>query len=515
MGASKLYDIAKQEGYLADDSFVGRNFNRDTREALNREMADINASLYHAYGGAQNKPGSNIYADRYNNLDLDLQQDGIQNPINNLLDANTFRRDQIEQQMALRKETDQGRRAELERGIADRINNFYGFNVAGGPNRLETGRISDDLDGTAFSRALREAGDNLFTNPKSTVTRAETLQSMLSKDPGMFKALNDRFGQEAAKAGQPLSVYVANQISSGLDPRLALLDEGGKGIADDIYETDDQRATRYENSRRITSDILQNMTPENQAQFIRTVNPMVIQRAEEINQLMDEDPQKALSLVNAMDPEEARYLLDQVSMFSQFISPKTIGRVMNYDDYKISEDDENFFGGLFNFGGSDIVNRARQQVGAGGNIDDLTGDARDRVYGYNSMRDTPRGRFYLAERGTLGDTFFNPETGEVNYELGGDLVDPRGGHGGVYDRLPAEFHQQYRDAVGAENSGLRDDYFLVDDGYLRNYYYNPYSGDRNYEFLYGNQNKFQNKPLPQQFHEQYRKQFNRSPSYRG
>ena len=235
---------------------------------------------------------------------------------------------------------------------------------------------------------------------------------------------------------------------------------------------------------------------------------------------MESDPQEALAQINAMDPEEARFLLDQVSMFSQFISPETAQREFNYDDYRISEDDENLFGGLFNFGGSDIVNRARQQVGAGGNIDDLTGAARRRVFGYNSMRDVPRGRFYLVEDGIMGNTYFNPTTGEVNYELGTDLGSRGSGiarpdEGTTKERLPAKYHQQYRDAVGAENSGLRSDYYLVDDGVFRNYYYNPYSGDRNYEFLYGNTDQFQNKPLPPQFHEQYRRQFNKSPSYRG
>ncbi len=528
MGASKLYDVANQGGYLSDDSFIGRNIAQDYRESLNREMADINASLYHAYGGAGNQANSGVYADRFRNMDMDLKTQGLQGPQNDLLNANTFREDQILRQLKQRSDFNRltpDQRANLERGIADRINNFYGFDVDGRPNRLGTGRISDDLDGTAFNRALRESGNQMMTNPMSIINQAETLNQMLSDNPGMAASLEARFGQEAKKAGQPLATYVANQVASGLDPRLALVDAGAEGIEDDIYETDDQRSQRYENSRRITQDILDSMSPENKAQFIRSVNPAVVQRAEEINALMESDPQRALSEINAMDPEEARYLLDQISMFSQYISPETAGRVMDYDKYKISEDDENFFGGLFNFGGSDIVNRARQQVGAGGNIDDLTGAARDRVFGYNSMRDTPKGRFYLAERGNLGDTFFNPETGEVNYELGGDmgsgrtllnaLPDPEYNKGTTYERLPAQYHQKYRDRVGAENSGLRDDYYLVDDGNFGNYYYNPYSGDRNYEFLYGNQNQFQNKPLPQQFHEQYRKQFNRSPSYRG
>ena len=513
MGASKLYDVANEGGYLADDSFIGRNISRKNRESLNREMADINASLYHAYGGAGNQANSGVYAQRFRDMDMDLGTIGIQGPQNDLLDANRFREDQILRQLRQRSDFNRltpDQRANLERGIADRINNFYGFDVDGSPNRLGTGRISDDLDGTAFNRALRESGNQLMTDPRNILSRTETLNQMLRDNPAMAASLEARFGEEAQKAGLPLATYVANQVASGLDPRLALVDAGAEGIEDDIYETDEQRSQRYENSRRITQDILGSMSPENQAQFIRSINPAVVQRAEEINALMESDPQRALSEINAMDPLEAKYLLDQISMFSQYISPETAGRVMDYDNYRISEDDENFFGGLFNLGGSDIVNRARQQVGAGGNIDDLTGAARDRVFGYNSMRDTPRGRFYLAERGNLGDTFFNPETGEVNYELGGDMVG-----GGVNDRLPPEYLQQYRDAVGAENSGLRDDYYLVDDGYMGNYYYNPYSGDRNYEFLYGNPLQFQDKPLPQQFHEQYRKQFNRSPSYRG
>lgn len=518
MGASKLYDVANQGGYLGEDSFIGRNLGLDTRESLNREMADINASLYHAYGGAGNADNSNVYADRFKNMDMDLATPGIQGPKNNLLDANTFRRNQIDRQLANRRDLNSltsEQRANLETGIADRINNYYGFNIDNRPNRLGTGRIIDDLDGTAFSRALRETGNQAMSDPSSLLTRSAALSDMLSSDPRLLATMEQRFGEEARRAGVPLATYVANKVSTGLDPRLALADAGGAGIEDDIYETDPQRAERYENTRRITQDILDVMTPEHQAQFIRSVNPTVVQRAEEINYLMDTNPQEALKQINAMDPEEAKYLLDQVSMFSKYISPETAGRVMDYDKYRISEDDESLTGGLFNFGGSDIVNRARQQVGAGGNIDDQTGAARDRVYGYNSMRDS-RGRSYLAEVGPFGNTYFNPVTGEVNYEVGTDMMNyvPFLGYD-TSERLPPQYHQQYRDAVGARNSGLRDDYFLVDDGIFGNYYWNPYSGDRNYEFLYGNTNKFQDKPLPQQFHEQYRRQFNRAPSYRG
>ena len=519
MGASKLYDLANRGGYLEEDSFIGRNVRRDLRQRLNEEMADINASLYHSYDGSRNKPGSQVYAERYKGIDADLDQAGFQNFDNNLLDADTFRNDQIRKQMALRGDfKDSTERANVEREMIDTINNYYGFPG----NKLNTGIISDDLDGTAFNRALRQAGSSAMINPMAVVAQGKALEDMLASNPAMLQAFQVRFGEEAQQAGVPLTTFVANKLSEGLDPRLALLDEGAdKGnIADDIYETDAQRLERYNTTRDIAQDMLNNMSPEDQASFIRAANPRVIQQAEEINALMDSDPQRALAQINAMDPEEAKFLLDQVSMFSQYISPESAQRNFNYDDYRISEDDENFFGGLFNFGGSDIVNRARQRVGAGGNIDDMEDAARDKVFGYNSMRDVPRGRFYLAEDGTMGNTYFNPETGEVNYELGTDLFSRGSGllspdEGTTKEFLPQRFHQQYRDAVGAENSALRDDYYLVDDGRMGNYYYNPYSGDRNYELFYGNSNKFQNKPLPQQFHEQYRKQFNRSPSYRG
>ena len=527
MGASKLYDAANQGGYLGDDSFIGRNFSRDTRESLNREMADINASLYHAYGGAGNAANSDVYAHRFKNMDMDLSTAGIQGPQNDLLDANKFRSEQIRRQLANRWDANTmtaEQRANLETGIADRINNYYGFDAGGQANRLGTGRIIDDLDGTAFTRALRETGNEAVTNPSSVVTRAAALEDMLKENPQLLASLTQRFGEAADKAGVPLATYVAGQISSGLDPRSALVDAGGAGIEDDIYETDQQRAERYENTRRITKDILDVMPTDHQAQFIKSMNPMVIQKAEEINQLMDTNPQEALKQINAMDPEEAKYLLDQVSMFSKYISPETAEQVMDYDKYRISEDAESPFGGLLNFGGSDVVNRAKQKVGRGGNIsdlkgihaEDLTAQARNRSYGWNSMRDTPRGRFFLAEVSPLGNTYFNPETGEVNYEVGTDIMNYVPGLGyDTSERLPPQYHQQYRDAVGAENSGLRDDYFLVDDGIFGNYYWNPYSGDRNYEWLYGNTNKFQDKPLPPQFHKQYQKQFNRAPSYRG
>lgn len=450
MGASYLYDTASRNKYLDEGSFIGDYLGQAGRQDLNREMARINAGLAHSYnysdGGQNNSANARLYADRLRGIDTDLTQKGMQRR-DDLLNRSNFRQQLIEDQMS--GYTSNGRRYtqdqldNLRRSAGNTIDSFYGFegNNAGTPS------IGYDLEGRGFRDALRQTGDTAV-NPSKQQESSRTLKDMMSKDPSVYRAIEDAFGAEAAQAGVPLAEFAASRLRRDLDYKAQVLDAGKlPGSEDDTLETEDQIKDRYLATRKFTEQILGSMSPEDQQNFIKQVNPGVVQRASEISSLFERDPEAALNEVNNMDPREARYLLDQISLVSRYANISAPQQDFDYSRYERREDRDDW---LPSFGGSDLVNPARQQIGAGGSMDQMTGDARDSVYWYNSQRDENSGdQYYLVDDGTLYNTYYNPVTGDINREL---ITDFAGkfipGIRSPNVALPQQYRQQFEQQFG-------------------------------------------------------------------
>ena len=442
MGASYLYDTAQDGGYLDSGSFLGDKLDDyGLRGSLNEEMARINASLAHSYGYTdqedQNDRNANLYANRLRGIDTDLTTDDIQ-ARTDLLSREAFRNQLLDDQMTGRFKgyTDEQRKA-IRESRARNIDNFYGFegNTAGMPS------IRDDITGTSFRNALNELQDGVPVNPAKEQARAAALEEMMAGNPAMATAIQEAFGAEAEKAGVPLAQFAAKRLARDLNYNKQLTDAGDSRLSyDDVYETDEQRLNRYEQTRDFTNSILESMNEEDRGNFIAQMNPRVVQRAEQISSLMDSDPEEALRMVNDMDPQEARFLLDQISMLSKYVSPDMAQTALDASRYQVREDKDDFFP---SFGGTDLVNPALQQVGAGGDYSQMTGDARDRVFGFNSMQDAPasEGEFFLVDDGNVINTYYNPTTGEVNRELFTSF-------GNANKALPREFYDQFYKRFG-------------------------------------------------------------------
>ena len=441
-GASYLYDTAQDGGYLDSGSFLGDKLDDyGLRGSLNDEMARINASLAHSYGYTdqedKNDGNANLYAARLKGIDTDLTTDDIQ-ARTDLLSREAFRNQLLDDQMSGRcgGYTDEQKK-KIRESRARNIDNFYGFegNTAGMPS------IRDDITGTSFRNALNDLQDGTAVNPSKEQARAAALGEMMADNPEMATAIQEAFGEEAEKEGVPLAQFAAKRLARDLNYNKQLTDAGDSRLSyDDVYETDEQRLNRYEQTRDFTNSVLESMGEEDRGNFISQMNPRIVQRAEQISSLMDSDPEEALRMVNDMEPQEARFLLDQISMLSKYVSPDMAQTALDPSRYQVSEDKDDFFP---SFGGTDLVNPALQQVGAGGDYSQMAGDARDRVFGFNSMQDAPasEGEFFLVDDGNFVNTYYNPTTGEVNRELLTNF-------GNANRALPREFYDQFYKRFG-------------------------------------------------------------------
>ena len=445
MGASYLYDRLGDE-YLGQGTFLGNRLGLAGRQSLNDEMARINASLAHAYGyNPDSAADSNaqLYAKRLRGIDTKLDRPGLQ-AREDLLDRTKFIDQLAYDQLGGRQATPELTQAKLQE-LRDSISDYYGFEG----NRAQTPLIGDDLDGTSFRRAMSEVQDGTFINPAKEQARAALLSDMMANNEEVFKVLNERFGEQAARANMPLAQFAASRMARDLSFDKQVLDYGdSKQDFDDRYESDAQRLDRYTKTRDFTDQVLSNMDERDIGNFITQMNPRVLQRAQVISGLMDKDPDEALRMVNEMDPEEARYLLDQISMLSKYVNPDVARRNLDADRFQVREDRDDFIPDLI--GGTDLVNPALQQIGAGGELDQMTGDARDRVFFYNSMRDVPasEGQFYLVEDGPGYNVYYNPTTGEVNREVLGDIPNVFTTGMGTRTPLPRQYYEQYQKQFG-------------------------------------------------------------------
>ena len=520
MGASKLYDLATDKGYLDDGSFLGNALSKDNKEYLAKEMADINAALYHAHRGRDADRA--IYEKRLRGIDTDLDESGTQFD-SSLLQQDKFRQKLIEEQMKRYEGnyTDQKTLDDLKKSTGQLIDNIYGFQG----NQLGTPSIADDLYLNSFRKAMDEI-DQTYFNPKNQVAKnqaaqASALSDLMKNNPEAYAELTKKYQRAADKANLSVDQYLQREIAKAFDPSNFKNEGLGLNLTNTPLPEDYvEREQRYDEFRDLVSnqlkDNINKLKPEQRLDLISQVSPALVSRT---TQLVEMKPEEALKQINDMDPMEARMLLDQISMFARYINADTPQQKFNYSQFEQKEDRDDFFP---SFGGVDIVNRARQPIGGGSEIDQLQGPARRDVYEYNSMRDIPLkykdgklddNRFFLAEDGRLGNVYFNPITGETNYELGTDLPNLflKDKYYDTSTKLPPRHHQAYRDQGGS----IAQDWFLVDDGNLINTYYNPRTGEINREFIRGNPNQFSNEPLPPELRDQFKKQHGYYPTYKG
>lgn len=508
MGASALYDAAARNNYLEDGTFLGDILKRSGREALNKEMALINASLGHSFGADSDYGKS--YIERLKNIDTKLDDAEIQYD-QALADQSAFRRKMIEDRLSnnpnYRGYTPAEREA-ARRREAEVVDNYYGFEG----NTANTPRIGDDLTGTSFRNALSELSESSLVNPGKDQARAATLSQMMSGSPEIASAIEGAFGEEAKAAGVPLVEFAAKRLARDLSYDKQLTDAGLSPLEDDdVFETDLERLERYEATRDFTNTILENINEDDRGNFIAQMNPRVVQRAQEISGLMDKDPEAALRMVNDMDPQEARFLLDQISMLSKYVSPNRARSELDYSRYQVREDKNDFFP---SFGGTDLVNPALQQIGAGGDYSQMAEDARDSVYFYNSMNEAPasEGQFYLVDDGNFINTYYNPTTGEVNREFLTNIGEDRRLQNTA---LPRQYYDQFKKRFGyiPNYRDSRGQSYLVDDGYFSNTYYDPITGKTETKMFTDFERP--NQALPSKYHRRFEQQFGYKPNYRG
>jgi len=264
----------------------------------------------------------------------------------------------------------------------------------------------------------------------------------MSKDPAIMKRIQDAYGDAAAKLNMPLADYAADRMAS--DFSLESPDNPA------VQEKPEERAARFATSRDLVTDLVYSMPQEQRLSFIQKVNPQAIFRAQEISSLLDTNPEEAIRQINTMDREQASYMLD----FLQEVSPYVLGGAGREDSrveprsFEVRADRDDFFPSL---GGVDIVNPALQAVGGGGSLDQMTGDARRSVYGFNSMHDLPasEGRYYLVDDGNLVNTYYNPVTGDLVRKLFTDMGNINSSS--TYNTnvaLPKKYHRQFQQQYG-------------------------------------------------------------------
>ena len=455
MGASYLYDKAQANKYLDPDTILGGALDYyGQRGSLADQMARVNASLAHSYGRDERDPSSKLYADRLRRIDVDPRAVGMQTR-EDLLDRGKFKNQVLEDQMSVYR--DRGytpeQMAEM-RGSASRVfDNYYG--VQG--NQAGTPLIRDDLDGTSLTQGIVDLGDSIRSGfrraqdfigadpivaPRRATIRAAELQEMMGKDPAIMKRIQNAYGDAAAKLNMPLADYAAQRMASDFS-----LESPNNP---QVQEKPEERAARFATSRDLVTGMVETMPEEQRLSFIQKVNPQAISRAQEISSLVDTNPEEAIKQINTMDPEQARYMLD----FLQEVSPYVLGGEgqvaprIDPKSFEVRADRDDFFPSL---GGVDIVNPALQAVGGGGDLDQMTGDSRRSVYGFNSMHDLPasEGRYYLVDDGNLINSYYNPVTGDVVRKLFTDMgnLKSRSTYN-TNEALPQQYHKQFQQQHG-------------------------------------------------------------------
>lgn len=455
MGASYLYDKAQENKYLDPDTYLGGALDYyGQRGALADQMARVNASLAHSYGRDERDPSSRLYADRLRRIDVDPRAAGIQTR-EDLLDRGNFKNQIIDDKMSIYK--DRGytpeQMAEM-RGSASRVfDNYYG--VRG--NQAGTPLIRDDLDGTSLLHGITDIEDSIRTGfrraqnfvgatpsiqPTRTTIRASELRAMMESNPEIRDQIESAYGESAAKLNMGLADYAAQRLASDftLEPP----------NDSEIKETPEQRAARFATSRDLLTDLVDTMPQEDRLSFIQKVNPDAVNKAVDLSLLLNSDPNRALSEINNMDRTQARYMMD----FLQAVSPYVLGGDTTYPErldpssFETRADRDDFFPSL---GGVDIVNPALQAVGGGAELDQMTGDARRNVYGFNSMHELPasEGRYYLVDDGNLINTYYNPTTGDIVRKLFTDIgnLNSRSTYN-TNEALPERFHKQFQQQHG-------------------------------------------------------------------
>lgn len=455
MGASYLYDKAQENKYLDPDTLLGGALDYyGQRGSLADQMARVNASLAHSYGRDERDPSSKLYADRLRRIDVDPRAVGMQTR-EDLLDRGKFKNQVLEDQMSVYR--DRGytpeQMAEM-RGSASRVfDNYYG--VQG--NQAGTPLIRDDLDGTSLTQGIVDLGDSIRTGfrraqdfvgadpivaPRRATIRAAELQDMMARDPAVMQRIQDAYGDAAAKLNMSLADYAAQRMASDFS-----LESPNNP---QVQEKPEERAARFATSRDLVTSLVDTIPEEQRLSFIQKVNPQAISRAQEISNLLDTNPEEAIRQINSMDREQASYMLD----FLQEVSPYVLGGADQVDSrvdpksFEVRADRDDFFPSL---GGVDIVNPALQAVGGGGDLGQMTGDARRSVYGFNSMHDLPasEGRYYLVDDGNLINTYYNPVTGDIVRKLFTDMGNLNSSSTyNTNEALPKRYHKQFQQQHG-------------------------------------------------------------------
>jgi hypothetical protein len=428
------------------------------------QMARINASLYHAYGGNPEDEYAKAYAERYRALRGPQEEGAAPRP--DLLNRDQFRDTILEDQMAAYRSRgfNPAMRRDLRNSARQTIDNMYGFEG----NRLGTGTIGEDLSLSPFRRALAASGQEAATQPGKSVAKQEAaaaqdataaeeaaaaqaaeaeqkrLQSLIQAEMNnqsleTVEELKDRTGYNRETDGEFIP-FLANYIRE--QGTTEFMPEDTEGEMQASF-----RDQRIADTNDIFDKTLSSLryNPEAARAFLTQVNPRSIQVAQDLATLFDTDPQAALRQVNNMNPAEAQYQMNQLQMIQSALGTDPSLGPIDYSKYQVAEDSESPLSFLPSFGGTDIVNRARQQIGAGGDLDQMEGDARQRAFLYNSMRDVPQGRYYKVEDDVLGNTYFNPVTGDINYEYGTDFgnLNPFRAYN-TAEPLPERYHEQYR-----------------------------------------------------------------------
>lgn len=428
-----------------DSNFLGL---RDSGYMDPRQMARINATLAHSSTGSDRA----VYEDRYRNIDIDPNTEGVQGLDRDLLDQAIFREQLVTDELRGLSTTRELTPEEIENrraGIEARIDSIYGFKG----NRLNTPPINEDYDGTSFRRASSALG-NILTNPAGASRAYNVASELVNSNSPIISELQTAYNQLPEGSRTDFTSFVANELTkltgNMSSKPLQLAGQDTKDTEDDVFETREERFTRYNRARDQIESLVDGLqsNPDAQLQLLQSVAPDAANMANELGSLYAEDPEKAIAMINDMDPATAAIIRDQVELVRSFIPESAVTSIAddNLRKFERLEYNDSWLPNLF---GEDTVNPAMQSVGGGSDTRNFSGDARNSTFFYNSMHDGPASdEWYLVDSGVLGNTYYNRVTGETNYELLRDFAGWLPGNTNPNRMLPRSEWGRYEQRFG-------------------------------------------------------------------